>query len=128
MLHAHTPGARPHFLESFEEPRSRERDLIFASVIEGVVPERLGRVGYVEVDDIVPMMSRNCLHYALCQVAVRIDEHHSAAVQNVLHCERLDKRRFTGSRLPDDLHMRMPVGLLDADRHSFISKVRAREK
>jgi hypothetical protein len=44
-------------------------------------------------------MSRNGLHYPLGQVAVRIDEHHSA--QDVLRCERLEERRLACPRLSD---------------------------
>jgi hypothetical protein len=79
VLHAHAPGIGPHLLKGFEQARGGKRDLILTDMPERVVPERLGRVGYVEVDDIVPTMSWNGLHYPLCQVAVRIDKHHSAA-------------------------------------------------
>jgi hypothetical protein len=46
----------------------------------------------------------------------------------VLHGEGLKQRRLPCPRLPDDIHMRKPIGLLDADWNSFVSKVCMREK
>src|SRR5205814_324251 len=73
-------------------------------------------------------MSRHCPNHPLCKFTVRIDEHHPATVDDVLQCKRLEKCRLTRPRLPDDVHMRKPVGLLDANRKSPIRKfVRAKK-
>jgi hypothetical protein len=56
---------------------------------------RLGRVRHIEVDEVLPTVSRDGLRHPLCQVAVRINEHHPPAAQEVLHCERLKERGLT---------------------------------
>ena len=44
------------------------------------------------------------------------------------NAECLEECGLTRPCLPDDVHVRKPIGLLDADRNSFISKVCTREK
>jgi hypothetical protein len=77
---------------------------------------------------ILSPVSRDRMRDPLSQVAVRIDEHHTAALRDVLHDERLKKRRLARPSFPDHVHMRKPIGLLHADRNSFIPKVCTSEK
>ena len=68
-------------------------------------------------------MLRYTRHDPLDQVAVWIDEHQPFAGFDIGEDEPLEQRRFSGARLPDDVHVRKPIGLLDAENPPVIAGI-----
>ena len=123
-----TPHASGHiFLKASRSPEAASEILSSRYVLQWVVPERLVGVRHIEVDEVLAPMRRHSSRDPLSHIAMRINEHHSAAVRDILHGERLEKCGLARPGFADDGHMRKPVGLLDAERKSFISKVCACE-
>jgi hypothetical protein len=94
-----------------------------AICLSGLYPKGRVRIGHVEINDIVAPVSGDRPRDALSQVAVRVDQHHAAAMGDILQCKCLEQRRLARPGLPDDVHMKKPVGLFDAERRSLISKI-----
>ena len=72
-------------------------------------------------------MLRNARHDALDQVAVRIDEHEPLASFDIGEDEPLEQGRFARPGFPDDVHVRQPIGLLDAKNSPVVSGIGASE-
>jgi hypothetical protein len=89
---------------------------------------RKGDPQQIGICDILVVSPYNMPHYSLGEVAVWVDEHHPAAVRDILQRKRLEECGLARPGLPDDVHVGKPVGLLDADRDSLISKIRPREE
>lgn len=49
------------------------------------------------------------------EVAMRIDERTTSPERDVLRNQRLEKRSLTRTGLADDVHVRQPICLLDAE-------------
>lgn len=92
-----------------------------------VVPEGLLGVRCIEIHDIVAPTVRHGSFNPLSQVAVRVDEADAMTGGNVLPHHRLDERRLACPGLADDVHVREPVGMLDAELLVRVSEVGAGE-
>ena len=72
-------------------------------------------------------MLRIALHDAFDQVAVRIDEHEPLAGFDIGENEPLEQGRLTRAGLADDVHVREPIRLLDAENPPIIAGIGACE-
>ena len=128
MLHAHAPSLRPHLLEDFQKPGSRERDPVFADVSQRIVAVRLGRVGRVQVNHVVGPVSRHIASDALDQVAVGVDDGNAGTAGDVLERHGFKERRFPGARFADHVNMRHAIFGLDSEDAVIAAEIGARKK
>ena len=68
-------------------------------------------------------MRRNARRNAFDEIAVRIDQRTAAPVLDVLPDQRLNQRRLADAGLADHVHMRKPVGLLDAEDSMWFPRI-----
>jgi len=54
---------------------------------------------------------------------VRIEQRQPLAIQEILTDQRFDQCRFARSGFPDNVHMRPPVGALDAKTPPVVAEV-----
>src|SRR5436309_12058901 len=88
----------------------------------------MGGVGYVKMDHIFAPVLGNSGKRQLDQIAVWIEQSEPPPGVHVPADERMQQRRFAGAGLADDVHVRAPVRLPDAEKPPVSAEVCAGEE
>jgi len=105
-----------------QHSRGGQRPLVLRDPIKRIEGYRISGVGNVEIHDIWDTIRRDLAENALNEVPMRIQEGDAAIGENVLNDECFEERGLSRSCLTDDVHVRSPVGLFDAEDRSPISE------
>lgn len=81
-----------------------------------IVAEGLGRIGHIHEDRLgLPMLRDAIIGDAFDEIAVRVDQGAATAGVNVLPEQGFDQGRLADAGLADEIHVREPISLLDAE-------------
>src|SRR5437870_3229552 len=80
-------------------------------------------IGNVEINEVTLARIWYCHKQPLHEIAMRIEQRQASAAPNILPGEILQQRGLSGSGLPDDVRVRSPVGLFDAEPSPIVSEV-----
>lgn len=128
MLHADTPGIGPELLPGFHEAGGGERNFVVSDPAKGVVSERLGGGRGVEVYGVGFSRLRDRVGKPGHQIAVGVDDGAAVTGADVLKGEGFEEGGLSRSGLADQVCVKEPVGLSEAERDGGGAGVGAREE
>ena len=82
-------------------------------------------IGNIEVNEIRLALIGYGRKQPLDEIAMRIEQRQAPAALNILPGQILQQRGLSGSSLADDVRVRAPVGLFDAEYSPIVSEVDA---